>query len=84
VHKKNLTLVTDISCDLVLSTDINRTGQVLVNILSNAIKFTSHISMKISCSHTKLPDDMIKLDISVTDTGCGIAEANIRHLFNRF
>jgi CheY-like chemotaxis protein/anti-sigma regulatory factor (Ser/Thr protein kinase) len=84
VHKKNLTLVTDISCDLVLSADINRIGQVLVNILSNAIKFTSHGSIKISCSHTKLPDDMIKLDISVTDTGCGIAEANIRHLFNRF
>lgn len=60
--------------------DSDRLRQVLVNLLSNAIKFTDVGGVKIKA--WELPLDQIA--ISISDTGIGIAEENIKDIFIEF
>lgn len=65
---------------LILQTDAARLQQVLINLLINATKFTTHGSITLELQ--KQSDDMALF--SVTDTGCGIATENRKQIFNRF
>lgn len=65
---------------LALQTDAARLQQVLINLLINATKFTTHGSITLELQ--KQSDDMALF--SVTDTGCGIAAENRQQIFNRF
>jgi PAS domain S-box-containing protein len=60
--------------------DKTRLRQVLVNLLSNAIKFTEAGSVSIEVSELLAN----RLAIAVKDTGIGIAEADIDHIFEEF
>ena len=63
--------------------DEMRIRQVIVNLMSNAIKFTPKGSVTITVSFT--PHDYgINLLVSVADTGIGITEENIEKLFTSF
>lgn len=67
--------------DITVDTDPRRFLQVMVQLLSNAAKFTSKGSITISYS----PDSEGKnLNIFVTDTGTGISPANSERIFQRF
>ncbi len=62
-----------------------RIRQVILNLCSNAIKFTSsgRIEIIVKCETTRLPDtDAISL--IVKDTGIGIAEDKIDAIFQKF
>jgi len=64
--------------------DEMRIRQVLVNLVNNAVKFTSKGSVTIAVSatdHSKLVQD---LRIEVRDTGIGIAPQKLKALFGRF
>ncbi|MBW4638770.1 MAG: PAS domain S-box protein [Gloeocapsa sp. UFS-A4-WI-NPMV-4B04] len=69
----------DLENPLIVS-DSNRLRQVLVNLLSNAIKFTETGSVQIEVSEP-LPN---KIAIAVKDTGIGIAESDIKQIFEEF
>jgi len=60
--------------------DQSRLRQVLVNLISNAIKFTHQGNIGISVR--ELTND--RLMIAVTDTGIGIAETELPHIFDDF
>lgn len=60
--------------------DSYRIEQVLNNLIMNAVKFTSHGTIKVSL---KLRTDYT-LEFSVEDTGIGIAPENIKMIFERF
>ncbi len=77
-----ITLTNDIPEDLpALYADETRLKQILVNLVSNAIKFTeAGGSIKVDAS--QLPNGEIKL--SVIDTGIGIAEEDIERVLSRF
>ena len=60
--------------------DTTRLRQVLVNLLSNAIKFTETGSVFVRVSELS----PMHLVLSVKDTGIGIAEAEIEHIFEEF
>ncbi|MGD2093453.1 MAG: ATP-binding protein [Phycisphaerales bacterium] len=65
----------------ILSTDAGKVQQILYNFLSNSIKFTpqrGRIEIK-----AKMLDE-ITVRISVSDTGCGIAEADKKKIFEKF
>ena len=64
-------------------TDGGRLRQILVNLVSNAVKFTSHGSVKISMGVTSL-DGKSAVVIEVADTGVGISAAHIGRLFMPF
>jgi K+-sensing histidine kinase KdpD len=61
-----------------------RIGQILLNLVGNAIKFTKIGSVTVAASHHALQDDAIELRIEVSDTGAGIPEDVQKLLFNPF
>ncbi len=85
IRAKRLNLVVDISPELSapLSADTKRIGQILYQYLANAVKFTDSGSITIEAclSHA---DAGTLLVLSVTDTGCGIADDQLGHLFQSF
>jgi len=62
-----------------IRSDRRRVGQILTNLLSNAVKFTEAGSVAVRCG---VADGSI--EISVQDTGIGIAESEIDKLFIPF
>ncbi|MFQ3788360.1 ATP-binding protein [Halomonas sp. A29] len=63
-----------------LEGDTTRMGQVLMNLLNNAFKFTSAGRVRLEARWT---DDQA-LFLSVSDTGCGISEQSQPHIFKPF
>jgi len=64
--------------------DPTRIRQVIVNLVSNALKFTDQGEVKIIVEVVKSDAENVDLKISVTDTGIGIPEAAQKSLFNAF
>ena len=93
---KNIQLETEIPANLPsINLDERRIRQVLINLLSNAVKFTpdgGNIDLKVSyisfldeanrTSNGAITCDII--EISITDTGIGIAPDQIKRLFQPF
>jgi len=67
-----------------LKGDARRLRQVLVNFLSNAIKFTAEGSVTVKLAQTSVGEGAARLRVEVTDTGVGLAEHQIAHIFERF
>ncbi len=63
--------------------DRGRVRQILVNLLGNALKFTSKGGVTIRTSW-KTVENRILLTVSVTDTGIGVDPANAEHIFGQF
>jgi CheY-like chemotaxis protein len=65
--------------------DENRIREVLLNLLSNALKFTEkgEIVTEVSCTGRAGPDHAV-LRFAVTDTGIGIPENRLDELFESF
>lgn len=66
---------------LVIKTDAQRLKQVLINLLSNAAKFTPSGSIKLAIAIDKQHQ---QLELSVSDTGCGIPSDKSDRVFERF
>ncbi len=64
--------------------DAARIRQVLLNFLSNAIKFTAEGGVTITVRQTRRDTGRDTLRIAVTDTGIGIEPDKIDNLFDRF
>ena len=69
-----------------LNGDEMRIKQILINILSNAVKYTEKGSISLSVHARKLQDkpDSVMLGISVADTGIGIKPEDLDKLFVAF
>ena len=80
-ERQKLTLITALDNTLPLvQADSQRLMQVINNILHNAIKFTP-AGGRISISSRREKDRVI---VSVADTGIGISESDLPHIFERF
>jgi signal transduction histidine kinase len=64
-----------------IETDRLKVKQIVLNLLSNALKFTSAGSIGIRLDHAPAADEIA---IAVTDTGIGIAEENQTTIFEAF
>lgn len=86
VEEKKIKLLID--CDnsipnLIIG-DSNRIRQIIVNLLTNAIKFTNEGSIKLSLQTKKLNEKHVNLEMSVADTGIGISEKMLDDVFKKF
>lgn len=64
--------------------DTNRLRQVINNLLSNAIKFTPEGTVVLRAAITKKNEKMYELDVTVSDAGPGIPEAEQERIFGDF
>lgn len=67
-----------------LKGDPNRLRQVLLNLVSNAIKFTERGSIDVAVAHRAIDDETTELRFEVRDTGIGIAPESQARLFSPF
>lgn len=58
--------------------------QIIINLISNAIKFTKKGSIEIYTHHLSSSDNKVKLRFEIIDTGIGIAEESKPKLFDKF
>lgn len=80
--KRGLALETELDPavdDALLYLDLEKIDKVLFNLLSNAHKFTKQGSIR---ARTAIDGDLLLLEIS--DTGAGIPEGELEHIFDRF
>jgi CheY-like chemotaxis protein/HPt (histidine-containing phosphotransfer) domain-containing protein/anti-sigma regulatory factor (Ser/Thr protein kinase) len=68
----------------VLKGDPYRINQILMNLLSNSIKFTKRGRVTLECMLYKNKPDLQELEIIISDTGKGMDEAYLKNLFNKF
>jgi signal transduction histidine kinase/CheY-like chemotaxis protein len=64
--------------------DVTRIKQILVNFISNAVKFTHKGKVSVSVEFTDNENGETKLTLKVIDEGIGISEENIQKLFQPF
>jgi PAS domain S-box-containing protein len=64
--------------------DQTKIRQILINLLSNAITFTSNGSIEIKVRTKREDDDYVRLFISVIDNGIGIPADKVNQLFKPF
>ncbi len=66
----------------VLMGDAGRIRQVLVNLISNAVKYTDAGEVRLEVSHRPLPFDDHEIAFRVADTGPGMTAEETRHAFD--
>lgn len=84
--KKGLTFDVDVdeSIPHILYGDNVRIRQVILNLLTNAVKYTKEGGVVLSVHYKELDDENISLDVAVKDTGIGIKEDDVDKLFSPF
>ncbi|WP_100657847.1 ATP-binding protein [Alteromonas flava] len=77
-----ISMTTEGALPRLVHVDKNRLSQIVLNFLSNAIKFTDRGYIRLSLK--RVPASSDRFIITVSDTGVGIDEADIPHVFERF
>ncbi|AGP84248.1 MULTISPECIES: hybrid sensor histidine kinase/response regulator [Alteromonas] len=84
-HSKHLEFVFDLHpLPEKLIGDVFRIKQVLNNLLSNALKFTSSGTITFSVRGRALPHGIHEVNMTIEDTGIGISRQDRKKLFNAF
>jgi len=86
IEEKGLELLLAIDKDVprYLVGDSLRLSQILINLTTNAIKFTAQGNIVIKTEVVKLEPEQVTLRFSVQDTGIGISQEGISKLFDAF
>ena len=86
IHEKNLKLVKEFDKNIpeVLVGDPVRLHQIILNLISNAVKFTTKGKITIGVHLVSEDDKQANVEFAITDTGIGIAEDKIDQIFEYF
>jgi PAS domain S-box-containing protein len=68
----------------ILLGDPVRLNQILINLISNAVKFTHEGSISLTCSAERQQKDLLWVRFEVTDTGVGIPSEKLNTIFESF
>ena len=64
--------------------DRTRIKQILINVISNSIKFTEKGKVNFKIESKESSDKLQLLDITITDTGVGMSEIFLKTIFDKF
>jgi len=86
IQEKNLELITkyDDTIPKVLLGDPVRLHQIILNLISNAVKFTNKGQITVSVCLLNEDEEKVAIEFSVLDTGIGIPENKINTIFENF
>ncbi|MBS1492762.1 MAG: PAS domain S-box protein [Bacteroidetes bacterium] len=82
--KINLDLILPNNLPDIIIGDIVRVNQILTNLVSNAVKFTEQGGVTIELENRNETKDKIEILFKVKDTGIGIPEDKLNHIFDSF
>ena len=85
-ESRGVAMVLDLAQDLpeLLVGDTTKLRQVMLNFLSNAVKFTSEGEIRLAVGGRPATDGVWDLHVSVSDTGVGIPPEKMEQMFDRF
>ena len=83
---KGIELLFDVGTDVptALVGDPLRLGQILINLVGNAIKFTEKGEVTVAIYKIAEEDDGVRLRVDVRDTGIGLTDEQVSRLFQAF
>ena len=86
IQEKNLELVKEYDNRIpeVLLGDAVRLHQIILNLVSNAVKFTTKGKITVSVNLIDEDEEKVTIEFAVTDTGIGIPEDKIEKIFENF
>ena len=86
ITRKEVKLKTKIDPNIpkVLLGDPSKLSQVLINLLGNSIKFVEKGEISLNIKIKKRDRNSIYLEFMIKDTGIGISENNLKHIFDPF
>lgn len=86
IQEKNLTLISEYDSTIpeVLLGDSARLHQIILNLVSNAVKFTHKGNITVSVRLLSEDDKNATIQFAVTDTGIGIEENKLDKIFENF
>jgi PAS domain S-box-containing protein len=86
IREKNLELIKNYDKNIpeVLIGDPIRLHQIILNLVSNAVKFTSEGKITVSVSVLSEDADSVTLEFAISDTGIGISKEKIETVFEVF
>ena len=86
VKEKNIefTKIYDKNIPAILLGDSMRLRQIILNLISNAIKFTSKGKITMAVRMIYEDQEKVSIEFKLTDTGIGIPDNKLEHIFNNF
>src|SRR6478736_1238255 len=86
IQEKNLVLIKEYDNKIpeVLMGDPVRLHQIILNLVSNAVKFTAHGKITVGVHLIHEDEQKVTIEFAVTDTGIGIAADKIEKIFENF
>ncbi len=86
IQEKNLVLIKeyDEKIPKVIIGDPVRLHQIILNLVSNAVKFTTRGTITVSVRMLNEDEEKVTIEFAVTDTGIGIAKTKIATIFDDF
>jgi len=86
IQEKNLILIKEYDKNIpeVLVGDAVRLHQIILNLVSNAVKFTTEGKITVRVKLLNEDEEKAKIEFSVADTGIGISENKIGRIFEDF
>jgi CheY-like chemotaxis protein len=86
IQEKNLELIKNYDSRIpeVLVGDPVRLHQIILNLVSNAVKFTNHGSITVSVDLIEQDNETATIEFAVKDTGIGIPDSKMDKIFENF
>jgi len=86
IQEKNLQLIKEYDTNIpeVLLGDPVRLHQIILNLVSNAVKFTSKGEIKVSVNLLSEDEEKVTIEFIIADTGMGITENKLEKIFENF
>lgn len=86
IQEKNLKLIKEYDSKIptVLVGDPIRLHQIILNLVSNAVKFTMYGSITVNVTLIEEDNQTATIEFAVSDTGIGISESKIKTIFDDF
>jgi signal transduction histidine kinase len=84
MHDNQLSIDWDENLETLVATDPHKVGQIISNLVNNALKFTKRGQITVQVDRHISPHAEFMIEVRVTDTGIGIPDKFLKHIFDDF